>query len=171
MCSTLRELGIQNAELTSEVIESLMDLKHLRVLDVEGTCFNDEMAEKVASSKRLEVLDIGATKITRAGLQHLVSMRRLRSLDLWATKLTEEDLALLVQMPNLAYLSVGNCDGLPSLDATRMVALLLSLPALKRVWLDGIALTAAQKDALQAKLETVRVTSFPPDEGNEAGQA
>ena len=160
-CSTIRELGIQNAELTPNVIAGLLSLKQLLVLDLEGSNFNDSMAASLSTSKTLQELDIGGTKITRVGLQDIIKMKQLRSLDLWATKLTDDDLELLLHLPKLEYLSVGNYDGLQSLDSDKLAALLLALPSLKRIWLDGITVTDAQNLALEAKLESVRITSLP----------
>ena len=160
-CSTIRELAIQNAELTPNVIAALLSLKLLMVLDVEGSNFDDSMANSLSTSKTLQELDIGATKITRVGLQDIILMKQLRSLDLWATKLTDDDLELLLHLPYLEYLSIGNYDGLQSLDADKLVALLLALPSLKRIWLDGISVTDIQKITLEAKLESVRITSLP----------
>jgi hypothetical protein len=163
-CPTLQELGIQGAELTPRVLAALLNLRELRALDVEGSAFDDRMAANLSESKALEALDVGGTKLTRAGLQQLTSMKQLRSLDLWATKVTEDDLELLGDLPRLEYVSVGNVDGLPSLDAAKLVPLLLALPSLKRVWLDGVTVTEAQKAALQAKLESVRITALTPED-------
>lgn len=157
-CATLQELSIQSAELTPKVLTALQSLKELRVLDVEGTAFDDSMAVALSDSETLEALDMGATKVSRVGLQALTSMRQLRSLDLWATKITEADLELLGNLPKLEYLSVGNYEEMPSLDAAKLVPLLLSLPSLKRVWLDGVTITDRQSSELQARLQSVRIT-------------
>jgi len=154
-CATLQELGIQGAELTPLAIAALLSLPLLHSLDVEGSNFDDGMAQQLSTSTVLAQLDVGATQITRAGLAHLVSMKQLRSLDLWATGLGVDDLELLTELPNLDYVSVGNFD---RLDVARLVPLLLSLPALKRVWLDGVEVTDDQEAALERKLESVRIT-------------
>jgi hypothetical protein len=158
-CSTIRELGIQKAELTPNVINALLTLKQLKVLDLEGTNFDDSMAARLNESKTLQELNIGDTYLTRIGLQEIISMKQLRSLDLWAIKFNDDDLQLLLQLPQLEYLSVGNYDGLQTLDSAKLVALLLSLPSLKSIWLDGITVTDNQKIALEAKLESVRITN------------
>lgn len=163
-CTTLKELGIQNAELTPTVLAALMSLKELQTLDVEGSAFDDRMAAMISESTTLEVLDIGGTKVSRVGLQSLTSMKQLRSLDLWATKVAEDDLELLCHLPSLEYISIGNYNGMPSLDPGRVVPILLSLPSLKRVWLDGITITAEQQATLQDRLESIRITSLQRDE-------
>ena len=85
-------------------------------------------------------------------------MKQLRSLDLWATNLVEDDFDLLRQLPALEYISIGGYAHLPSLDSKKIVPLLLSLPALKRVWLDGASITKTERDALEEKLEELRIT-------------
>jgi hypothetical protein len=116
MCPSLKEVGIQNSELTHTALDVLLSLPHLQKLDLESTPFNDQMAKLISRSTVLTSLDIGATKISRQGLQHLVTMKQLRSLDLWATALSERDLELLIELPALEYLSIGNYEHLPSLE-------------------------------------------------------
>jgi hypothetical protein len=159
-CPTLEEIGAQNSELTRRALSALLELQHLRALDLEGTAFDDAMARRIARSRTISSLDLGATRITGAGLKWLVEMPQLRLLDLWATKVTEADLALLRHCPDLQYISLGNFDGLPSLDAERVVPLLLDMPSLKRVWLDGIPLRTEHRLALESKLESVRITQL-----------
>lgn len=44
------------------------------------------------------------------------------------------------------------------LDGKIIVPLLLALPAMKRVWLDGVMLDRDQIAALEARFESVRIT-------------
>lgn len=157
-CTHLRELGAQNAKLTSASLSAILALPRLASLDLEATRFDDGMAKRVSRSKTIAFLDIGATHITRVGLEHLVQMEQLRSLDLWATALNEDDLRLLLNLPNLEYLSLGNHDDLPSLNSGEVTRLILESSSLKRVWLDGIQLEATQKEALEARLDSLRMT-------------
>lgn len=159
-CAGLREIGAQNAELTFSVISAFLALPNLTALDLESTRFDDKMAKRLCRSKTITSLDLGATRITRTGLEHIVLMTQLRSLDLWATDLNEADLRLLSNLPHIEYLSLGNYDGLPSLDSDAITSLILDLPSLKRVWLDGVRLEANHRKALESKLESLRVTSF-----------
>ncbi len=154
-CATLQELGVQGAELTSLAIAAMLSLQRLHSLDVEGSNFDDGMAKQLSTSTVLTHLDVGATKITRAGLAYLVSMKQLRSLDLWATGLDVDELELLNELPKLEFVSVGNFD---RLDVAKLMTLLLSLPALKHVWLDGVEVTDDQEAALERKLESLRIT-------------
>lgn len=159
-CAQLMQLGAQGAELSSRSLAAILGLPNLTSLDLEATRFNDSMAKKVSRSKTIESLDIGATRITGVGLEHLSQMRQLRSIDLWATDVTEADLQFLLGMPKLEYVSLGNRDDFPQLDAEKVCCLILDSPSLKRVWLDGIRLSAAQREALEAKLESLRITSL-----------
>lgn len=155
--TTLRVLGVQNADLTKKAFDALLGLPALEALDIEGTSFDDAMAEQLRGSK-IHSLDIGATRITRRGLAHLVQMPQLRSLDLWATGLSVDDLHLLAAFPNLEYLSVGGVEDGPTLDASKLVTLLLSLSGLKQLWLDGVQVTTEQELALKERIATVRIT-------------
>lgn len=154
----LMQLGAQGAELSSNSLAAILGLPKLTSLDLESTRFNDSMAKKVSRSKTIESLDIGATCITGVGLEHLSQMRQLRSIDLWATDITEADLQFLLHMPKLEYVSLGNREDLPQLDAEKVCGLILESPSLKRVWLDGIRLSEAQRETLEAKLESLQVT-------------
>jgi hypothetical protein len=157
-CAQLMQLGAQGAELSSTSLAAILGLPNLTSLDLESTRFNDNMAKKVSRSKTIESLDIGATRITGVGLEHLSQMSQLRSIDLWATQVKEVDLQFLLDMPKLEYASFGNHEDLPQLDAEKVCGLILESPSLKRVWLDGIRLNAAQQEALEAKLVSLRIT-------------
>lgn len=157
-CRSLREIGAQSSLLTLRVVEALVELPELRRLDLEGTTFDDEMAACISGSKRLLSLDVGATRITRTGLKHLCTMKQLLSLDLWATRLTEFDLDLLAQLPNLEYLSVGNVEGISLFDSELLLSKLSAIPSLRRVWLDGIAVSTEQQAELESKYAEVRIT-------------
>lgn len=156
-CESLRELGAQNANLTPRALAALLALPQLTTLDVEATRFDDRMARRISRSTTLAKLDLGGVPITGAGLEHLVRMEQLRELDLWATGVTGADLHLLAQLPNLEYVSLGHYGGMSTLDAELVTQTLLALPALRRVWLDGIRLAPAQRKALEERLEHVRL--------------
>jgi hypothetical protein len=157
-CDSLRELGLQGAELTPAVVDALLALPGLEALDIEASGFDDAMAKKLAASASLVSLDVGATRLTRTGLAHLAGMASLRNLDLWATDIQADDLALLERLPKLEYLSVGGCDGDTRFDPQALTDRLLALPALERVWLDGVVLQPKQVSALEERLGSVRIT-------------
>lgn len=157
-CSALKELGAQGAELTPKAFATILTLSQLRSLDLESTCFDDDMAQKLRHAKTIESLYLGATQITGRGLRHIAQMEQLRSLDLWATALTDDDLQSVLDMRYLEYISLGNTDGKPQLGAEHVCKTILQSSSIKRVWLDGIHLQAAQQEELEQKLETLRVT-------------
>jgi hypothetical protein len=157
-CKSLREVGAQGAALSVRVLDALLRLPALERLDLEGTSFDDSMAEHISASKVLSSLDVGATRITRAGLSHLCKMGQLRSLDLWATGIEESDLDLLAHLPNLEYLSVGDVEGQSGFNAESLLRRLEAIPSLKRVWLDGVPLSEAQKATLESRYSYVRIT-------------
>jgi hypothetical protein len=156
-CEGLRELGAQNADLTRSSLAAILALPRLGTLDLESTAFDDAMARRLGRSESIHSLDLGATRLTAIGLAHLIRMQQLRSLDLWATNLDAVELALLRELPNLQYLSLGTHDRSRALDAAAVTKLLLDLPSLERVWLDGVDLDPAQHAALAAKLASLRV--------------
>ena len=158
-CESLQEIGAQNSTLTHRSLAALLSLPHLRSLDIEATAFNDRMAKQLSYSKTISSLDIGATKLTGIGLRHIASMEGLHSLDLWATSIAEKDLVLLRELPQLEYISLGNYDGDVSLDPEQVVPVLMDLPSLKRIWIDGMFLTLDQIALLESKLE-VRYTNW-----------
>lgn len=158
-CAQLNELGAQGAELSSDALAAILALPGLISLDIESTCFDDRMAKTLSRSRTLTSLDIGATRLTGAGLRHLLNMQQLRSLDLWATGITETDLPCLLDLPRLESVSLGNYDGCRQLDPKAVCNFILRSPCLKRVWLDGIQLDAAQKEAVEHKLDALHITS------------
>lgn len=158
-CKNLIEVGAQNAEVTHRALEALLELPALRSLDLEGSCMNDAMAAKICMSSTLTALDIGGTRVTGAGLRHLCKMRQLRSLDLWSLPIAEEDLDALAQLTELDYLSIGNYQHGEQFNAETLLPRLAAIPALKRLWLDGIAISPTQRRWLEERYEHVRITS------------
>lgn len=66
---------------------------------------------------------------------------------------------MLLALPNLEYVSLGGNGDTPPLDADALTTLILESRSLKRVWLDGVQLEHRHREALDAKLESLRVTS------------
>ncbi len=178
----LRTLSVQNSKLDLPLVRTFATLPNLRTLDLESTNFDDEMAKAIASHTTLTGLDLGSTRLTARGLAHICSMRNLESLDLWQTNIGIDDLQQLQALDHLQYLSIGKvddsrpegCDGNtaflvnsirggirvegdPSHDAQAIVDLLLRMPWLERVWLDGVKLSPEQKQLLESRLESLRI--------------
>lgn len=156
-CKSLKNLGAQSSQLTLRAFKALLKLSHLQSLDIEATKFNDTMAALVSASPTIESLDIGATRITRKGLKHLCRMKQLRSLDLWACDITETDIDLLADLPNLEYLSIGEVGEKKTFNAATLIPRLYAIPSLKRIWLDGVRVSAEQKGELEKRYQYARV--------------
>lgn len=157
-CRTLREIGAHHAQITHASLAALLAMPALESLDLECTAFDDAMARRISRSSRIRSLDLGGSRVTGRGLAHLVEMQQLRGLDLWDTRIDAHDLQLLRRLPALEYVSIGSIDGAETLDPAVIVALLLELPTLKRVWLDGVKIDPAQRAALEARIERLRLT-------------
>jgi hypothetical protein len=156
-CTTIRELGLQKARLDRKALDALLSLPFLQSLDLEGSAFDDMMARKIARSGTLTSLELGATRITRRGLESLVRMPNLRRLDVWATGLSADDFELLREAPALEWISIGDYRDSP-LPGDRIVPILLSMPALKNAWLDGVTLTPDERTLLESRLPQVRIS-------------
>lgn len=143
----LRTLTSHSVELDEACIAVLAAKPGLRAVDLERAVLDDAGLRVLASSPSITSLTVPATNITAAGLRWVAEMRQLRELDIWATDHTADDLAILADLPRLEFLSVGGYDGQLRLTAEAVIPRLHALPALKRIWLDGIPLTTAQKVA------------------------
>ncbi len=154
---SLKQLGAQSSGLSIRAIAALIAMPQLQSLDIEGTSFDDAMAELLIDNHSLHSLDVGMTRLSGKGLAHLRTMKNLRSLDLWATGITEDDLDLLADMP-LEYLSIGRVDDdtPSSFSVETVMKKLAALPALKRVWLDGLDLNAEHLAEFKRRKITVR---------------
>ena len=152
---SIRELSVRGASLTRDAFVALLDMPKLESLDVEETVFDDWMAARVSRVPRITALDVGASRMTGSGLRRLAQMSQLRSLDIWATRIETTDLATLTDLTALEYLSVGGYAGVPNLEPEMMVAQLLRLPSLKKVWIDGVPRTDTLHERLSARIEKV----------------
>lgn len=162
----LKRLGIHGSKLDISVVRTLAAMPTLRHLDIEASNVDDEMIAIIASHPTLTGLDIGNTRVTSNRFAHICRMHQLESLDLWETAIGIDALQQLTALDRLEYLSLGKVDGSgtpgirvegnPSLDAGAVVDLLLRMPSLKRVWLDGIRLSPEQRRALRSRLEQLQ---------------
>jgi len=150
------EIGVQNSEITKKALVSLLKLPNLISLDLEATRFDDKAAAMMATSKVIKDLSICATKITKRGLKSICQMSQLESLDIWSTDICESDLKLLLRLENLEYLSLGGYQGQTSLTLKGIMPYLEQMPSLRRLWLDGVVLTEAEKKVMQSRYEYFR---------------
>ena len=152
----LEELGAQNSELTKRALNALLRMPTLKKLDLEATKFDDKWAKRLAASKTITHLDIGAGRLTNKGLKDICKISQLQSLDIWWTNIVEKDLDLLASLTNLEYLSIGGYDGQKVFTAKGVIPRLAAIPKLKKIWLDGITLTAEDEELLKDRYEYVR---------------
>jgi hypothetical protein len=150
----LEKLGAQQAQITELAIAAILNKSQLTEIDFECSNFNDEFATIISQSKTITTLELGATEITNVGLEKICSMTQLKGLDLWATDVGEAEIDMLAQLPNLEYLSVGGLDK-QKLTAKNVLPKLYRLPALKRVWLDGLQLTDVERKELGERFDQV----------------
>ncbi len=158
----LKILRAQGSRPTSEAMEAILQMPRIVSLDLESSSFDDEMAQHLATSEQITELEVGASKITAQGLAHIAGMKQLQKLDVWATDLHMEDLDDLQKLNQLEYLSVGSAFTPPKFSGERLIEKLHAIPALKRLWLDGVVLTSEQLEELRQRYEYV-MASAPED--------
>lgn len=161
-CRSLRLISAPSVTLSLRSIDALLELPALESLDLEGSTLDDELLARLSASTTLRSLDLGSTRITREAITSLSNMSALRLLDLWATGIHVTDMVPLTQLPNLVELTLGDHDHQPMADADQLLELLHAMPALKRVWLDGVSLSKEQIAELAAHFEYVRINSDSP---------
>lgn len=154
----LRVLGAQNSSLSHAAVSRLVGMEALMDLDLEASDLTDVLASILSTSTKIVSLAIGATRVGPKGLQSICRMAQLRELDIWALKIQESDLDCLAALGNLEYLSVGGHQEQTVLTAKGVLPRIARLAALKRLWLDGIALTEDEADQLERRYERVRIT-------------
>ncbi|MCT4609670.1 MAG: hypothetical protein N4A70_10735 [Pelagimonas sp.] len=154
----LQELWSHYAGMSEKTIEALLAMPTLTHLELEGAGLNDDLAERLAQAQGVTHLDIGATQVGARGLRAICKMTQLTELDIWALPIEDADLGLLTSLPHLEYLSLGNVFDQPGLTAEGVMAILPELPALKRLWLDGVAMPEVDLAALGERLEHVQVS-------------
>lgn len=155
----IEKLSAQGAQVTEGAIQALLRNKTLQEIDFEGSGFDDGLAKSVSQSTTITGLELGSTKITKAGLACICGMAQLKKLDIWWANIEEADLEMLQRLPNLEYLSIGGHDQQTDFTPEGTFPHLFRMPALKKVWLDGLNVTKAQWRELNERFEEVRVTS------------
>jgi len=157
LSKSIVNLDVLGANVSLEVVKSLVKMPNLRSLNLEATNLDDDMAMVLATSSNIASLDIGATNITDKGFKAICNMKQLKSLDAWAVKITETDLVALSGLPNLEYLSVGSGLYTESMSAKDIIPHLENVPSLRQLWLDGVIYTQAEEDYLRNKYDTINI--------------
>jgi hypothetical protein len=154
----LRILGAQYSSLSHAAVSRLVGTEALADLDLEGSDLTDELAAILSASSKIVSLAIGASRVGPAGLESICRMAQLRELDIWGLRIQEGDLDCLGALGNLEYLSVGGHQEQTVLTAKGVLSRIARLPSLKRLWLDGIAMTKDEAASLERRYDRVRIT-------------
>ncbi len=152
----LEVFGAQSAMVTERALDALMKAPYLHSVDLEATGFGDNLAAKIAESTQITTLDLGSNPISAAGFKSICSMPQLKHLDIWHTNTKAHDLVQLENLEKLEYLSVGGYYGCDELKAEDILPIISKMPSIRRLWLDGVTLTEAQKIELTDKYEYFR---------------
>lgn len=97
--SHLKDLHINNSNITDEALRIFGGLTRLETLSLQGNCFTDRGLKSLRRLTRLRQLCIGLgdTRITDEGLLHLHGLKNLSLLELQKSPVTQAGLAKLQQ--------------------------------------------------------------------------
>lgn len=141
----LHSLYLNDTGISDAGLESLKDLKKLRVLQLPGTAITDRGLATIASQwPDLTELRVGRTRVTDAGLRHLSGMKRLQALGLLNDDVTDDGLAVLSGLPELNDLYLSGT------KITDQGLWQLSHLRLKEIRLENTAVTDAGLEFLRA---------------------
>jgi hypothetical protein len=105
----LNELVLSNLpSVTNTGLESLKDLKNLRILYLANSRITDAGVASLKNFPQLEILGLNFTATTDAALDDLRALPRLRTLDLSDSKVTEAGLPKLYPLQSLRELKLRN---------------------------------------------------------------
>ena len=113
-CTGLRRLVLTGAQISSDGIKHLAELKHLEELDLASTSVSDTGLESLKGLNRLRSLVLDRTTVTDAGLEHLCSLTGLTRLSLVNSSISDTGLAQLSRMQGLKDLCLVGTDVTPS---------------------------------------------------------
>lgn len=156
---SLRVLRTMDVKMTAAAFDALLDMPQLESLSLESCSVGDALLARLRPGGALRRLLLAVNPLTGEGLRHIVRLPKLRELDLWETDIVLEDLQLLQQLPQLESLSLGAARDrrLRRFPPMPLLAMLDSLPALRQLELDGIALDKDERAAYAARFADLRV--------------
>jgi internalin A len=127
----LRELELENTDITDAEMKSLAALSNLRVLNLAGCNITDEGLQQLKALTDLQSLNLNRTKIRGAGLASLTGLSKLETLSLQETELQASEITSLAGLSGLRILHLAKTpvDG-------ALIPLLADLPNLERLYLD-----------------------------------
>lgn len=95
--SYVNSIDFSGVEVTDEVLNEIVKLKHLTELNLIGSNITDDQLAKLTQLKELTALGLRSTLITDRGMVHLLNMKSLVLVDLSDTAVTDEGLATLAK--------------------------------------------------------------------------
>jgi Leucine-rich repeat (LRR) protein len=127
----LRELELENTDITDVEMKSLAALSNLQVLNLAGCNITDEGLQHLKTLIDLQSLNLNRTKIRGAGLASITSLSKLETLSLQETELQASEIPSLAGLSRLRILHLAKTpvDG-------AFIPLLADLPNLERLYLD-----------------------------------
>jgi hypothetical protein len=102
----LREVDLEFADVTDEMLAGLAGLTGLRVLNFGGTKITDAGLRQIGRIRSLRWLDLSGTEISGDGLRHLAELRELETLYLNSTDVTDDAMAALLELENCRELDI-----------------------------------------------------------------
>jgi hypothetical protein len=102
----LERLFLEGNQVGDETVKRLSGCVHLKSVDLSDTLVTDEGLRYLASSEELEWLSLGGTKISDEGLKHVGRLRSLHFLELHNTSISDAGLKHLAPLANLEDLSL-----------------------------------------------------------------
>lgn len=129
--TTLQNVNLEGAPITTASLESLAPLVNLRMLNLSGTGLGDEGLENLLGMTQLKRLLLDRTKIGDASLASIGKLSELEKLslrDTWVTDAGLESLKPLVKLRELDLTGtrIGNKGLVPLGELTALESLMLS---------------------------------------------
>ncbi|MBD3675093.1 MAG: hypothetical protein HUJ26_16370 [Planctomycetaceae bacterium] len=156
----LRELYLEDTQLTDTGVRELLGFQNLRVLVLTGTRISDTGVSLLANLETIDVLCLDSTNITGQGLsdlpdtqgmmlsmkhcpitddslkRYLQSHRKTRALSLGGSEITDDPIKLIGALQKLEFLDLNN-----TAVTNESIATISQLPELSELSLDNTGVT------------------------------
>lgn len=147
----LRSLSLRDMAIRGDFFTELAGLPSLRTLSAVQTMVADAALQHLVDCPQLEELALAQTLVTDNGLEAISRLTNLKRLDLAQTPISDQGLAQLANLKQLEWLNVSGNPGVTDQSTT----VLLNLPELKEVYLDGTSMTQDGLAKLGSRARTV----------------
>ena len=147
----LRSLSLRDMAIRGDFFKELAGLPSLRTLSAIQTMVSDGALQHLTGCEQLEELALAQTLVTDGGLEAMSHLKNLKRLDLAQTPVSDQGLAHLATLRQLEWLNLSGNLGITD----QSVKLLLDLPQLKEVYLDGTSMTQEGLAQLGPRARTV----------------